>query len=78
VDDLLKRAWVDYAARSKKLLLEPTFGSRMTVRLACFTIAFFDALLAVGTERDYAINLTRIPRGEFIACGRWPPWVSLA
>jgi hypothetical protein len=57
VDDLLKRAWIDYAARSKKLSPEPTFGSRMNVRLACFTMAFFDALLAVDTERDYAINL---------------------
>lgn len=57
VDDLLKRAWIDYAKRSKELSPEPTFGSRMNVRLACFTMAFFDAILAVGTERDYAINL---------------------
>lgn len=57
VDDLLKRAWIDYSVRSEKLPPEPTFGSRMNVRLACFTMAFFDALLAVGIERDYAINL---------------------
>lgn len=29
----------------------------MNLRLACFTIAFFDALLAAGTEREYAIEL---------------------
>jgi hypothetical protein len=26
-------------------------------RLACFTLSFFDALLAVGTDRDYAIEI---------------------
>ena len=57
VDDLLKKAWIDYEARSKRLSPEPTFGSRMNVRLACFTMSFFDALLAVGTDRDFAINL---------------------
>lgn len=57
VDDVLKKAWIDYSARSKKLSPEPTFGSKMNVRLACFTMSFFDALLAAGTERDYAINL---------------------
>jgi hypothetical protein len=57
VDDLLKTAWVDYAMRSGKLSPEPTVGSRMNVRLACFTMSFFDALLAIGTDRAYAIEI---------------------
>lgn len=57
VDDLLNGAWVDYAMRSKKLSREPTIGSRMNVRLACFTMSFFEALMAAGTDRDYAIEL---------------------
>ncbi|MEO9130841.1 MAG: L-2-amino-thiazoline-4-carboxylic acid hydrolase [Sphingomonas sp.] len=36
---------------------EPTIGSGMNVRLACFTMSFFDALLAIGTDREYAIEL---------------------
>lgn len=57
VDDLLQKAWIDYATRWKKLPPEPTIGSRMNARLACFTMSFFEALLAVGTDRDYAIEL---------------------
>jgi hypothetical protein len=37
--------------------MEPTIGSRMNVRLACFTMSFFNALLAIDTERGYAIEL---------------------
>ena len=57
VDDLLKTAWVHYAERVGKLRPEPTVGSRMNVRLACFTMSFFNALLAIGTDRQYAIEL---------------------
>jgi hypothetical protein len=57
VNGLLKQAWVDYAKRTKRLPPEPTLGSRMNVRLACFTMAFFEALLTAGTDREYAINL---------------------
>jgi hypothetical protein len=57
VDALLKTAWVDYSERAGKLPPEPTVGSRMNVRLACFTMTFFNALLASGTEREYAIEL---------------------
>jgi len=57
VDDLLKSAWVHYAERVGKLRPEPTVGSRMNVRLACFTMSFFNALLAIGTDRQYAIEL---------------------
>jgi hypothetical protein len=57
VDALLKTAWGDYSERAGKLPPEPTVGSRMNVRLACFTMAFFNALLASGTDREYAIEL---------------------
>jgi hypothetical protein len=57
VENLLKNAWVDYAGRAQKLPHEPTVGSRMNVRLACFTMSFFNALLAFGTDRAYAIEL---------------------
>jgi RNA polymerase sigma factor (sigma-70 family) len=53
VDALLKTAWSDYAVRVRKLPAEPTVGSRMNVRLACFTMTFFNALLAAGAERAY-------------------------
>jgi hypothetical protein len=57
VETLLKTAWGDYAERVVKLPPEPTIGSRMNVKLACFTMSFFDALLGIGTERTYAIEL---------------------
>ena len=57
VDDVLANAWLHYAERAGKLRSEPTVGSRMNVRLACFTMSFFDALLASGVEREYAIEL---------------------
>ena len=57
MDTLLKTAWGDYAERIVKLPPEPTVGSRMNVKLACFTMSFFNALLGIGTERTYAIEL---------------------
>jgi len=57
VDDLLKIAWIDYTERLVKLPREPTVGSRMNVRLACFTMSFFNALLITGIDREYAIEL---------------------
>jgi hypothetical protein len=32
-------------------------ASRMNVRLACFTMTFFNTLLATGAEREYATEL---------------------
>lgn len=57
VDDLLKRAWADYRRRAAGLPPQPTAGSRMNLRLACFTLSFFDALSASGAEREHAIEL---------------------
>jgi hypothetical protein len=57
VDGLLKAAWLRYAEDAGKLPTEPTVGSRMNVRLACFTMSIFNALMAIDTERGYAIEL---------------------
>ena len=57
VDTLLKTAWGDYAERIAKLPPEPTIGSRMNVKLACFTMSFFNALL--GRLRHIAVRRAR-------------------
>lgn len=57
VDRLLKHAWTLYDKDVADLPSEPTIGSRMNVRLACFTMAFFNALIAIGTDRPYAVEL---------------------
>lgn len=57
VDGLLEVAWANYAGRVRQLPPEPTIGSRMNARLACFTMAFLDALLSNDTDRAYAIEL---------------------
>ena len=57
VDECLVTAWGYYRERVCNLAPQPTIGSTMNVRLACFTMSFFDALLAKGIERAYAIEL---------------------
>jgi hypothetical protein len=57
VDEFLKGAWARYLRRRPDLPPEPTLGSGMNVRLACFPMAFFDELLAGWVERDYAIEI---------------------
>lgn len=54
---LLSAAWRRYDEASSQLLPQPTVGSTMNVRLACFTFSFFEAVVAAGTERTYAIEL---------------------
>lgn len=54
---IVRSACLNYAARVRELPREPTSGSRMNGRLASFTMSFFDALLASGVERAYAIEL---------------------
>jgi ubiquinone biosynthesis protein len=54
---LLHAAWRRYDAAVPELPLQPTLGSTMNVRLACFTFSFFQELLAAGVERAYAIEL---------------------
>jgi hypothetical protein len=54
---LLDGAWRRYDRASANLAPQPTLGSTMNVRLACFTHSFFEELLAAGTERSYAIEV---------------------
>lgn len=57
VTGLLDAAWKRYDAEVDTLAEQPTAGSTMNVRLACFTYSIFDALLTSGVERAYAIEL---------------------
>ena len=57
VTRLIDAAWRRYDDAVGSLRAQPTKGSTMNVRLACFTFAFFEELLAKGTEREYAIEL---------------------
>ena len=57
VTRLLEAAWRRYDEAAGGLPAQPTLGSTMNVRLACFTYSFFQELLAAGTGRDYATEL---------------------
>jgi L-2-amino-thiazoline-4-carboxylic acid hydrolase len=57
VDRPLDEAWARYDEGTPRLPPQPTIGSAMNVRLACFTLAFFESLLRAGAERPYAIEL---------------------
>ena len=54
---LLRASWTRYDGAVGSLPAQPTLGSTMNVRLACFTFSFFEELLAAGIERRYAIEL---------------------
>lgn len=51
VNELLKNAWARYCEEVGSLPRQSTVGRAMNIRLACFTMSFFDALLARGNER---------------------------
>lgn len=53
----LEGAWKRYDRDVGSVRVQPTTGSTMNVRLACFTFSFFEELLATGTDRQYAIEL---------------------
>jgi hypothetical protein len=54
---LLRAAWTRYEREVDSLPAQPTLGSTMNVRLACFTLSFLEELLEAGIERKYAIEL---------------------
>ena len=56
VKDLVEDAWRIFADLEPHLAAQPTVGSRLNVKLACLTLAFFHALLKHGLERTYAIR----------------------
>ena len=57
VDRILKQLWRNYDELVPGIPREPTIGARMNVRLACATIAAYQALLAAGIEKDEAVML---------------------
>lgn len=57
VNRLLNQSWHAFAELTPDVSREPTFGSRMNVRLAALTQAMLSTLLAAGIERKYAIEL---------------------
>jgi hypothetical protein len=57
VTQQLEAAWKRYDEAVGTLPAQPTRGSTMNVRLACFTFSFFEQLLTTGMKREYAIEL---------------------
>lgn len=55
---LLSQTWHTIDEITPSTIQEPTFGSRMNIRLAGLTLAFFQNLTAAGIERQYVIELT--------------------
>jgi ubiquinone biosynthesis protein len=54
---LIKDAWRIFEEVTPNLPAQPTTGTRLNIRLACLTLACFQALLQRGTERSYAIEI---------------------
>ncbi len=57
VDRLLNQSWREFDELVPDVSREPTFGSRMNVRLAALTLSMLRSLTANGIERKYAIEL---------------------
>jgi len=58
VDYLVSRTWLTFTDLSVDLPNQSTPSSRLNVRLACLTLAFFRALIEYGIARGHAIELT--------------------
>src|SRR6266498_959419 len=57
VNRLIDQSWQNFDELVPDVAREPTFGSRMNVRLAALTLAMLQSLTANGIERKYAIEL---------------------
>jgi ubiquinone biosynthesis protein len=57
VDGFLDQSWHSFDEVVPDVSREPTFGSRMNVRLAALTLAMLRSLTASGVERKYAVEL---------------------
>lgn len=75
IKSLLQVTWDNYRKKVASLALQPTIGSTINLRLACFTMSFFDALLATDVERDYAIELVADTTWWFYR--KWA-WIAIA
>jgi hypothetical protein len=59
VDRLMADAWQRYVAAERDFPEEATFTGRMSVAAAAIVLAVFEALLADGIDRAYALELAR-------------------
>ena len=57
VNRLIDQSWRDFDELVPDVSHEPTFGSRMNVRLAALSLAMLRSLTSAGIERQYAIEL---------------------
>lgn len=57
VNRLLDQSWQSFDDLAPDGSHEPTFGSRMNVRLAALSLAMLRSLIVTGIERKYAIEL---------------------
>ena len=57
VNGLIDQSWQDFDELVPDVSHEPTFGSRMNVRLAALSLAMLRSLTSAGIERKYAIEL---------------------
>ncbi len=57
VQRLVARAWQWYDAQVPRVPTLPTVGSRLNLKLACWTVALFHSLLDAGVDRDEAVDL---------------------
>lgn len=57
VDRLLDQSWANFGELAPDVSREPTFGSRMNMRLAALTLVMLRSLTNDGIERKYAIEL---------------------
>jgi len=57
VNRLIDQSWQDFDELVPDVSHEPTFGSRMNVRLAALSLAMLRSLTSAGIERKYAIEL---------------------
>jgi L-2-amino-thiazoline-4-carboxylic acid hydrolase len=60
VNNILRQTWLNYdkLAPQAPLKKELTVGNKIVLLLVCFTFDFFQSLLALDVDRQYAIELT--------------------
>lgn len=68
VDRLNSEAWRTFSELAMHLPDQSIVRSRLNIRLACLTLAFFRALMHHGVDRAYAIELTDLTWSVY---GKW-------
>ncbi len=55
--EIVRATWEKYEREARSLPMQPTFGSRLMVRLACATLLLFRELLAHDVDRRDALSM---------------------